>query len=167
MARDSEVNRPFKPQIHQSKRWGHSRHFMTHIIMTEEITETNIDLIVMKGEINMNRTEGGQNMNKITGEKILEETQDHINIFEDRIVENTEVIIGMKITVETEVGVDLGKGHFQEITILVEEMIEVQSMVDLDLDQEQVQMGTGLDAISAEKMTISQRIVLHQKRKEK
>ena len=30
----------------------------------------------------------------------------------------------MKITVETDVGVGLGKGHFQEMTMIVEEMIE-------------------------------------------
>ena len=84
----------------------------------------------------MNRIEVWQNMNKITGEKILEATQDHINILEDRIVQYTGVIIGMKITVETEVGVDLGKGHFQEISILVGEMIKTQAIVDLGLDQE-------------------------------
>ena len=50
--------------------------------------------------------------------------QDCIKILEDRIVESIEVITGMKITVETEVGVGLGKGYFQEIIILVEEMIE-------------------------------------------
>ena len=80
---------------------------MTHIIMTEKITETDIDLVVMTGEINMSRIEVGQNMNKITGEKILETTLDHINILECRIVENTRVIIGMKITVEAEVGVSV------------------------------------------------------------
>ena len=30
----------------------------------------------------------------------------------------------MKITVEKEVGAGLGKGHFQEITIIIEEIIE-------------------------------------------
>ena len=30
----------------------------------------------------------------------------------------------MKIMVETEIGVGLGKGHFQEITISVEGMVE-------------------------------------------
>ena len=48
----------------------------------------------MTGEININRIEVGQNMNKITGEKSLEATQDHINILEDRIVQNTGIIIG-------------------------------------------------------------------------
>ena len=141
--------------------------FMTHIIMTEEIAETDIDPIVMIGEINMNRIEVGQNMNKITGKKILKATRDHINILEDRIVENTGVIIGMKTTVETEVGVSLWKGYFGEMTILVGEMIEAIGIVDLGLDQEQVQTGTGLDAIKAENMTILQRIVLYPKRKEK
>ena len=84
---------------------------MTHIIMTEEITERDIDLIVMTREVNMNRIEVGQNTKKNIGERILEATQDHINILEDRIVENTGVIIGTEITVETEVGVDLGKDH--------------------------------------------------------
>ena len=47
-------------------------------------------------------------MNKIIEEDILEATQDHIKILEDRIVESTEVIIGMKTTAEKEVG----EGHF-------------------------------------------------------
>ena len=44
---------------------------------------------------------------------------------EDRTVEeDTEVIIGMKITVEKEAGVGQGKGHFQEITIIIEGAIK-------------------------------------------
>ena len=97
---------------------------MTHKTMTEEITKTDIHPTLVTGEINMDRTGIDQGMNKIIGQKILEATQDLIKILEDRIVENTGVIIGMKITVETEVGVGLGKGHLQEITISVEEMIE-------------------------------------------
>ena len=46
-------------------------------------------------------------------------------------------------------------------------MIDAQAIVGLGLDQEQVQIGTGLDAKSAQNMSISQRIVLHQKMKEK
>ena len=69
----------------------------------------------------------------------------------------------MKITV----GIELWKGYFWERTILVGEAIEAQAVVDLGLDKEQVQIGTGLDAISTENMTISQRIVLHQRMKEK
>ena len=45
----------------------------------------------------------------------------------DRIVvENIEVIIGMKTTAEKEVGVGLEKAHFQEITVTIAEgMTEV------------------------------------------
>ena len=98
--------------------------FMTHITMTEETTETDIDLIVVTGKINMDRIGLDQDMNKIIGQKILEATQGLIKILEDRIVENTGLIIGMKIMVEAEVGVGLGKGHFQEITISVEGTIK-------------------------------------------
>ena len=41
--------------------------------------------------------------------------QEHTNILGDRTVEeNTEVTIGMNITVEKEVGVGLGQGHFKK-----------------------------------------------------
>ena len=42
-ARDDGTNSQFKPQIYQNRRRGQSRHFMTHIIMTEEITKIDID----------------------------------------------------------------------------------------------------------------------------
>ena len=49
-----------------------------------------------------------------------------MKILEDRIVEkNIEVIIGMKIIAEKEVGVDLEKDHFQGIIIIKEGTIEV------------------------------------------
>ena len=72
----------------------------------------------------MDRIEVIQGVNKIIGEKILEAMQDCIKSLEDRIVESTEVIIGVKTTVEKEVGVGLGKSHFQAITVIIEEMIE-------------------------------------------
>ena len=50
---------------------------------------------------------------------------DCIKILEDKTVEeNTEVIIEMKVIAEKEVGVGLGKDHFQGITIIIEGMIE-------------------------------------------
>ena len=50
--------------------------------------------------------------------------REHTKILEDRIVEeNIEVIIGMKIIPEKEVGVGLGKDHFQGI-LIIEGMIE-------------------------------------------
>ena len=54
---------------------------------------------------------------------------------EDRIVDSTGVIIVMKIAVEKKVVVGLGKGHFQEVTIIIEEMIEAKA-IDQGLDQE-------------------------------
>ena len=86
--------------------------FMAHITMTEKITKIDIDLIVVTGESSMDRIEVDQGMNKTIGEKILEATQDLIIILEDRIIENTGVIIGMKIMVKTDMGVGLGKSHF-------------------------------------------------------
>ena len=53
VARDSEVNRPFKPQIYQSKRRGQSRNFMIHTIMTEGTIKTDADQIVEIGEFNL------------------------------------------------------------------------------------------------------------------
>ena len=54
-------------------------------------------------------------MNKTIGEKILGATPGHIKIWEDRIVEeDIEVIVGMKIAVEREVGVGIEIDHFKE-----------------------------------------------------
>ena len=137
-ARDSEVNRPFKPQICQSKRRGQSR-YSYDTLWLSKLQKTDIDLIAVAGEISMDRTGLNQGKNKTIEEKILEATWDHIKILEDRIAEYTGVIIGMKITVKTVVKVVLWNGHFQEITILVEEKIETQAIVDQGLDQQWVQ----------------------------
>ena len=95
--------------------------FMTHIIMTKEITKIDKDKIVVTEEISIDRIEVDQGMNKIIGEEILEAMQDCIKISEDKKVEeNTGVIIGMKVIAEKEVGVGLEKDHFQEITIIIE-----------------------------------------------
>ena len=59
---------------------------------------------------------------------------------ENRIVEeNIEVIIGMKITAENQVGVGLEKDHFQGI-LIIKGMIETQVIVDQGQDQEGVQV---------------------------
>ena len=94
--------------------------FMIHIIMTEEIIKIDTDQIGEIGEFNLvDKVEVDQGMNKIIGEKILEVMWEHTRILEDRIVEeNIEVIIGMRIIAEKEVGVGLGKDHFQGILII-------------------------------------------------
>ena len=52
----------------------------------------------------------------IIGEENLEVMWEYIKIFKDRIVEKSiEEIIGMTIMTEKEVGVGLGKDHFQGI----------------------------------------------------
>ena len=103
-------------------------------------------------------------MNKIIEEEILEAIQGHIKILEDRIAEeNIEVIIGMVVTVEREVGVDLEKGHFQEIiVVIIEGLIGVQAIVDQGQDQEQE-----LHVISVESVITLQKIVLHPMKKGK
>ena len=128
VVRDGKVSRLFKPQIHQSKRRGQVEIFMIHIIMTEEIIKIGTGQIMDKIEID-------QGMDKIIGEEILGAMPGHIKILVDRIVEeNIEVIIGMKITVQREVGVGLEKDHFQGI-IIVLGIREAQVIADQGLDQ--------------------------------
>ena len=68
---------------------------MIHIIMIEEIIKIDIDKIAETGEFNL----------------------------VDKIEENIEVIIGMEIIEEKDVGVGLEKDHFQGI-LIIEGMIE-------------------------------------------
>ena len=88
--------------------------FMIHIIMTRETIKVGIDQIVKTGEFSLtDKVEVGQGINKTIEEETLGATQGHIKILEDRIVEeNTEVIIGMKITVERQVEAGPEKDHF-------------------------------------------------------
>ena len=121
VARDSEVNRPFKPQVYQSKQRGHSRN--SYDLHNYDRWNYQNKYRSNSGErrIQFNRQGRGRpSMNKIIEEEILEAKQGHIKILEDRIAEeNIEVIIGMKVTAEREVGIDLEKGHFQEIIVVI------------------------------------------------
>ena len=73
----------------------------------------------------MDKVQADHGTNKIIGEKSLEAMPDCIKILEDRITEgNTEIIIGMKITAEKEVGVGLGKDNFQGIIIIIIMILE-------------------------------------------
>ena len=66
------------------------------------------------------------------------------------------------VTVEIEVGVNLEKGHFQDIiAVIIEGMIEGQAVVDQGQDQEQVLIGIELDVINVESMITLQKTVLH------
>ena len=101
--------------------------------MTGRTIKINIDQIVGIGKFSLTgKAKVDQGMNKIIEEEFLEAIQGHIKILEDRISEESiELIIGMNVTVEREVGLDLEKGHFQEIiAVIIEGMIEVQAIVD-------------------------------------
>ena len=97
--------------------------------MIEEIIKIDIDQIVETGEFNLvDRVEVDQGMSKIIGmiigEEILEVMWEHTKILKDRIEENIEEIIGMKIITEKEVvRVGLEKHHFQGV-LIIEEMKE-------------------------------------------
>ena len=65
-ARDSKVNRPFQPQVYQSKWRGQEETFMTHTTMAGGTIKINIDQIVVIGEFNLaGKAEVDQDMNKI------------------------------------------------------------------------------------------------------
>ena len=83
----------------------------------------------------------------------------------DRIVENSTGT-AIEMTVMTETGTGLEKGHFPENIATVLE-IEVQAIVGPGQDQEQVQIGIEFTVISVQNMIISQGIVplLGKKRK--
>ena len=132
-ARDSKVNRPFKPQVYQSKWRGQGRNFYDSHNYDGGTIKINIDQIVGIGDFNLtDKAEVDQGMNKTIEEEILEAIQGHIRISEDRIAEeNIDMIIGMIVIVEREVGVDVEKGHFQEIiAVIIEGTIEVQATID-------------------------------------
>ena len=136
-AKDSEVNRPFKPQMYQSKRRGQGGMFMIHIIMTEETIKIGTYQMVETGEFSLtDKVEVGLGMIRTIGQKILEAVQSYIKFLEERIVEeNTKGIIETKITAQREVEVGLEKVHFQEI-IIIEGMIESQVIADQGKVQE-------------------------------
>ena len=88
-------------------------------------------------------------MSKSLGEVILEEA---LEIMVDKTVENTEIAIEM--TVMTEAGTGLERGHFPEIMALIE--LEVQAKVDPGQDPELAQIGIEFVVISVGNMIILQ-----------
>ena len=102
-------------------------------ITIKEIIRVDTDQITVQiaetGD-NIEKTEAGLGMNKILGEVILEET---LEIMVDKTVEeNIETAIEM--TVMTEAGTSLERGHFPEIMAIIE--LEVQARVDPGQDPE-------------------------------
>ena len=114
------------------------------------VTEDNTDKIMI-----------GIDMNKIIGEGILEEMWG--TTLDKTVEESMEAIIEM--TVMTEAGTGLDKGHFRETIATIIE-IEIQAIVDPGQDQEQEWIETEFDVISVENKNTSQRTVpLLEKRK--
>ena len=93
---------------------------MIHIIMIEEIIKIGVDQIGETGEFNLvDKVEVDQGKNRIIGmiigEEMLGVTWEHTNILKDRIEENIEEIIGVKIMREKEVGVGLERSFSRNI----------------------------------------------------
>ena len=100
-------------------------------------------------------------MSEIIGEVILEEM---LEIMVDKTVEEN-IEIAMEMTVMTEAGTGLERGHFPEIMAIIE--LEVQARVDPGQDLELAQIGIEFIVTSVGKMIISQGTVppLEKKRK--
>ena len=144
-----------KPKFIKAREEDNIENFMIDTIMTSEIIKKDTDQIVETEEMSTGKIEVDLHINKIIGEKILEVMQAHTKILGDSTVEeNTEITIGLKITVEIEIGVDLAKDPFQEM-LIIEETIEV--IVDQGLVQEQVQIEIELGVINVENMIILQK----------
>ena len=92
---------------------------MMDAAITSDTIKIDTDWIVETEEISIDKIEVDLGMNTFIEEKILEAMQEHNKILGDRTIkENTEITIGLKITVEIEVGIGLERDHFQEVLII-------------------------------------------------
>ena len=126
--RDNGTKRQFKPQIYQSKRREQSRNvYDTHNYDRgndqNRYRSNSRHMKIQFSGHSRGRPRYEQNLGMIVEEKILEVTWECIKILEDRIEEDIEEIIGMKIITEKAVGVGLDKDNFQGI-LIIEEMTE-------------------------------------------
>ena len=93
---------------------------MIDTVMIIKIIKIDTGQIVETGE-SIDKIKVDQGVNKIIEGEVLEITQEHIKILEDKIVEeNTEVIIEMKLITEIGIGTDLERDYFLE-TLVTEE----------------------------------------------
>ena len=98
-------------------------------VTTKETIRIGIGQIA-ETEDNTDKTEVGPDMSKILGEVILGETLE--TMVGKTVEENIEIAIGM--TVMTEAGTGLERGHFPEIMAIIK--LEVQAKVDPGQDPE-------------------------------
>ena len=126
-------------------------------ITIREIIRIGTDLItnqIAETKDNTDKTEAGLDMNKILREVTLEEM---LEIMVNKTVEES-IEKAIEITVMTEAGTGLEKGHFPEIMAKIE--LEVQTTVDPGQDPELAQIGIGFIVISVGNTIISQGTVL-------
>ena len=114
-------------------------------IGTDHITDQRAET-----EGNTDKTEVGLDRNKIIEEVILEETSGAM--VDKTVEENIDTAIEM--TVMTEAGTGLEKGHFPEIMAITE--LEVQAIVDPGQGPELAQIGIEYTVISVGNMIILQ-----------
>ena len=110
--RDNGTNKQFKPQIYQSKRRGQNRNVYDTCNYDRGNYQNRSSSNSWDRRVQFNgQVEVEQGMNRIIGmiigEEILEVMWEHIEILKDRIEEDIEEILGMRITTEKEVGVGL------------------------------------------------------------
>ena len=105
---------------------------------------------IAETEDNTDKTEVGLDMNTIIEEVILEEMQGAM--VNKTVEENIETAIEM--TVMTEAGRGLEKGHFPEMMVITE--LEVQAIVDPGQDLELAEIGIEYIVISVWNAIISQ-----------
>ena len=117
--RDNGMNRQFKPQIYQSKRMEQSRNFYE----THNYDRGNDQNRYRSNSIDRRIKFHGQCRDRPRYEQNYRRENFRGNMrtyqnFERIVGENIEKIIGIKILAEKEVGLGLGKGHFQGILII-------------------------------------------------
>ena len=105
------------PKFMKSREEDKIDNFMIGTIIISETIKIDTDQIVETGKISIDKKEVDLGMKKNMREEILEaKIHEYTKILGDRTVEeNTETIIGIKITPAIEVGTGLEKDHFQEI----------------------------------------------------
>ena len=165
VARDSEVSRPFKPQVYQSKQRGQSRNFYdSHNYdrgnYQNKYRWNSGDRRIPFNKQGRGRPRYAQNYRRGNFRSNARSYQ-HFRRQNSR-GEYRGDYRNENYSRKREVGVDLEKGHFQEIiVVIIEGTIEVQAIVDQDQDQEQVWIEIELDVISVECIVTLEKIVLH------
>ena len=148
--RDSGTGRQFKPQIHQSRGRGQNRNYNQRNCQNRN-RSNNRSNSGDRGQYRQDRGGPRYEQNYRRGN-----IRGNIRSYGRQIIgENTETAIEM--TVMTEAGTGLEKGHFPEIMAAIK--LQVQTTVGPGQDPEQAQKGIEFIIISVGNMIILQRTV--------